>query len=132
MSQNLPPAGWYPDSSMVNTVRYWDGLEWTDDVAPASGKTPLNNSVPQNKVGADPSDPMHWLVPTGRSGVAIAAGYLGLVSLFLVFLGPVAILFGILGLRSADKNGTHGRGRAWFGIIAGIFGTVVTGYLLLS
>lgn len=29
------PAGWYPDSQMANTQRYWDGARWTEQVAPA-------------------------------------------------------------------------------------------------
>lgn len=30
-----PPPGWYPDPTMVNTQRYWDGRQWTDNAAPA-------------------------------------------------------------------------------------------------
>ncbi len=29
------PAGWYPDPTMVNTQRYWDGAAWTEHVQPA-------------------------------------------------------------------------------------------------
>lgn len=32
--ENLP-AGWYDDPEMVDTVRYFDGEFWTDQVAPA-------------------------------------------------------------------------------------------------
>lgn len=28
------PAGWYPDINMVGTQRYFDGAEWTAQVAP--------------------------------------------------------------------------------------------------
>ncbi len=31
-----PPAGWHPDPSDVNSVRYWDGNRWTEHVAPRS------------------------------------------------------------------------------------------------
>jgi Protein of unknown function (DUF2510) len=27
-------AGWYPDSHLTGTQRYWDGARWTDHVAP--------------------------------------------------------------------------------------------------
>jgi hypothetical protein len=27
-------AGWYADSQMARTQRYWDGARWTDHVAP--------------------------------------------------------------------------------------------------
>jgi hypothetical protein len=29
------PAGWYPHPSMADTRRYWDGAQWSDDIAPA-------------------------------------------------------------------------------------------------
>jgi hypothetical protein len=36
MSQQQTPAGWYPDPSGSNNVRYWDGAQWTEHVgAPA-------------------------------------------------------------------------------------------------
>ena len=30
----LPPAGWYLDPTMPNQQRYWDGSQWTDNIAP--------------------------------------------------------------------------------------------------
>lgn len=39
------PAGWYPDPSMVNTERYWDGHRWTGQVAP-SGTLPSHQTRP--------------------------------------------------------------------------------------
>ncbi len=60
-----------------------------------------------------------WLVPVGRSAWAIAAGYLALFSILMVF-APFAVLCGIMGLRSIKKNpALGGKGRAWFGIIMG-------------
>jgi hypothetical protein len=34
--QQWPPAGWYPHPSMSGTQRYWNGVSWTDYVAPAA------------------------------------------------------------------------------------------------
>lgn len=74
--------------------------------------------------GTDLSDAtMRMLLPIGRSGYAIAAGYLGLFSILLV-PAPFALLFGILGVRDIKKNkdkyeGNGGMGRAMFGIIMG-------------
>src|SRR3954452_8959215 len=35
----VPPAGWYPDRSEANLLRWWDGQQWTDNTqstAPAA------------------------------------------------------------------------------------------------
>jgi signal peptidase I len=32
--------GWYPDPSQVDTVRFWDGSEWTDQRAPMQTPSP--------------------------------------------------------------------------------------------
>ena len=65
------------------------------------------------------SEDLQWVLPVGRSGLAIAAGYLGLFSL-IPFVGPVAVVVGILALRDIKRNPKKiGKGRAWFGIVMG-------------
>lgn len=67
------------------------------------------------------------MLPIGRSGYAIAAGYLGLLSVLGVF-GPFAILFGVLALYDIGKHPEKcGKGRAIFGIIAGGVFSIVFG-----
>lgn len=62
---------------------------------------------------------MRILLPVGRSGLAIAAGYLGLFSL-IIFPAPLALLFGILAVIDIKKHpDKHGMGRAIFAIIMG-------------
>lgn len=62
---------------------------------------------------------LRMLIPVGRTGWSIAAGYLGLLS-FIPFVGVVALVFGIVAVRDLKKHpDKHGAGRAWFGIIAG-------------
>ncbi len=137
-------AGWYGDPQEPNwTLRYWNGSAWTEHVAPRVQvvPSPLGYSFPVQAphghmpgVGQEPSDPLHWVVPTGRSWQTITAGYVGLVSLLAFPLGPVAIVLGVLGLRAAGQQGSHGRGRAIFGIVTGclgsFFGILVLGDLL--
>lgn len=75
---------------------------------------------------------MRWLLPVGRSGFAIAAGYLGLFGLFIPGLGLLAVIFGWLGLRDIARHPEKGgKGRAWFGIVAGGLLTLLTLLLLL-
>jgi hypothetical protein len=84
--------------------------------------------------GAYPNDPgqsagMRMLIPVGRSGWAIASGYLGLLAV-LPFIGSLfgvgALVTGIAAIRDIRRNPQrHGMGRAIFGIIMGVvFGLV--------
>ena len=71
---------------------------------------------------------MRMLIPVGRSGWAIAAGYLGLFS-FVLLPAPFAIVISMLAIRDIRKSaGTdspkHGLGRAIFGLIAGSLGMI--------
>ena len=72
------------------------------------------------------------LLPVGRSGLAIAAGYAGLFA-FLVVPAPLALLLGILAVRDLKRNPTkHGMGRAVFGIVTGALGTALLIWLFLQ
>lgn len=39
-TQSPGAVGWYPDPDQPQTVRYWDGTEWTEQRAPATVVTP--------------------------------------------------------------------------------------------
>ena len=69
---------------------------------------------------------MRMLLPVGRSGLAITAGYLGLFSFLCLPIAPLAIVLGFLAISDIRKNPKkHGMGRAIFGIVMGIIGTLV-------
>ena len=73
---------------------------------------------------SQPDDLMRMILPVGRSGYAIAAGYLGLFSV-LLFFAPFAILFGVLALSDLKKHPDKlGKGRAIFGIVMGVIFTL--------
>ena len=75
---------------------------------------------------------MRMLLPVGRSGWAIAAGYLGLFSVLLV-PAPLAILCAILAFREMKRNpAKHGMGRAIFGLLMGILGTLGLVFMVIS
>ena len=62
---------------------------------------------------------MRTVLPVGLSGWAIAAGYLGLLSL-LLFPAPFALFCGIMAVRDIRRNPTkRGMGRAIFGLVLG-------------
>jgi hypothetical protein len=76
----------------------------------------------QRDIGDDPA--MRMILPVGLSGWAIAAGYLGLISV-LCIPAPFALIAGILAIREMRRNPKkHGMGRAIFGIVMGSIGTV--------
>lgn len=114
---SAPLPGWYPDPQQPHVLRWFDGHQWT----------PYLSAVPQvARQGEHPGSVTHWLLPTGRSWQAITAGYLGLLSIGLFFLGPLSIGFGVWALVVAHRQGSHGRGRAITGIVGGLIGTMVT------
>ncbi len=72
------------------------------------------------------------LLPVGRSGLAIAAGYVGLLAI-LVIPAPVALFLGILAVRDIRAHPRkHGMGRAVFAIIMGILFSIPLLLLLLA
>ncbi|MBC7783273.1 MAG: DUF4339 domain-containing protein [Burkholderiales bacterium] len=85
-------------------------------------------------LGASPG--MRMLIPVGRSGWAIAAGYAGLLSVLIIF-APFALIFGILAIREMRRDpNKHGMGRAVFGIVMGTIFTlgilIFVGYAILQ
>jgi hypothetical protein len=77
-----------------------------------------------------PEDPaLRWVLPVGRSGWAIAAGYLGLFSL-LILPGPLALWAGIMAVRDLRRHPEkRGMGRAIFGIIMGGLATAFMAFV---
>ncbi len=83
-------------------------------------------------VAENPGAVARALLPVGRSGYAIAAGYLALFSI-MVAPAPLALVFGVLAYRDIKKNPhKHGMGRAWFGIIMGLLGTGVIAWVIFG
>jgi hypothetical protein len=134
MADELIPAGWYPDPAGDTTkIRYWDGRGWTDQTQPAlnpdlrggvgDSMRPANTLVTPQPVYAPGQDVSAYTKPTqsnGREGMAIASLVLGIVGVpacicygFSIIPGALAIIFGILSLKSSRK------GMAIAGIICG-------------
>ncbi|KQY46757.1 DUF2510 domain-containing protein [Cellulomonas sp. Root137] len=60
------PAGWFPSPDAVGTLRWWDGLRWTDEVRPSIEDAPTTPElwIPQPRAGAEAEQ-------TGRTGVPL-------------------------------------------------------------
>lgn len=115
-----PPRGGYPPGHAPPGAQ------------PIGYATPYQQGPPgqQQGIAADPG--MRWLLPVGRSGWAIAAGYLGLFS-FILFPAPIALVISIIAIRDMKKHPErHGMGRAIFGLIMGVLGTVALCAMLFA
>ena len=97
----------------------------------APAQSPVPPPIPQSpgtsgRIGDDAG--IRLLIPVGRSGWAIAAGYLGLLSL-VVIPAPLSLIISIIAIRDIRRskltnNVKHGMGRAIFGLVMGIIGTI--------
>jgi ABC-type nitrate/sulfonate/bicarbonate transport system permease component len=79
---------------------------------------------------------MRLLLPVGRSAWAIAAGYLGLFS-FVLIPAPISIIISLIAIRDIRRSklsakAKHGMGRAIFGLVMGILGTLLLGIIIFS
>jgi hypothetical protein len=104
---------WYHDPYDARWLRWWNGHAWTEHLQPV----PYGVSVHEQHRDAE----MRWVLPVGRPGSAIAAGYLGLFSLMPNPITALpALICGLVALRTLDaRPDLVGRGRAWLGIVAG-------------
>lgn len=76
---------------------------------------------------------MRMLLPVGRTGLSIVAGYVGLGAILIFPLAPVAIILGVLAVRDIQrKPGSHGMGRAIFAIVAGALVSLAVAAILLT
>ncbi|MCL4201972.1 MAG: DUF4190 domain-containing protein [Pirellulaceae bacterium] len=76
---------------------------------------------------------LRMVIPVGRSGWAIAAGYAGLFSLLFV-CAPISLILGIIAIVDLRKHPEkHGWGRAIFGLVMGsIFSLIFVAMLLIG
>jgi hypothetical protein len=75
---------------------------------------------------------LKYLIPVGRSGWAVAAGYLAFFAIFAL-PAPFALAAGILGLRDIKQNPEKlGKGRAIFGIVMGGLGCLILLAVMLN
>ena len=81
-------------------------------------------------VADDPA--MRWLLPVGRSGLAIAAGYMGLFAVLLIF-APFALILGIAAVIHLKRRPhLRGMGRAVFAIVMGALFSALLVFIVVA
>ena len=92
--------GWYPDPSGAPTQRYFDGTQWTDQLAPFAAPVPQASPPPKSAAVAGLLQLFLGTFGLGRfyigdSGTAVAQLILGLIGLFFTlfcFIGMVILV----------------------------------------
>jgi hypothetical protein len=98
------------------------------------GKMTLSRKEPTMASGPGlADDPLaRVLLPVGRSGWAIAAGYLGLFSL-LFAPAPIAVVVSLIAIWHLRRNpAKRGMGRAVFGLVMGLLGSAALLFFLVG
>jgi hypothetical protein len=97
-----------------------------------AGEQPAPASPKPSASSSDSDAVMKMILPVGRSGWAIAAGYFGLFSV-LCLPAPLALFTGVMALLDIKKNPDKGgKGRAIFGIVMGTIGTLSLGLWVMN
>ena len=121
--------GWYADPSAAGWWRWFDGTSWTAHTHPMQQPAFSYGYVvpaPQRDRG------LEMLVPVNRAPLAIVAGYLGIFSLLLI-PGPIAVAVSVVALRQLKSTpDVGGRGRAWFGLVAGSVASLILLIIVLN
>jgi hypothetical protein len=106
-----------------------EGNPFSSTPGAAGNRYPPPPPRPTRDLGEDAA--IRMLLPVGRSGWAIAAGYMGLFAT-LCFPAPVAIILGVIAIVHLRRNPKlHGWGRAVFGLAMGIVFTILAVTMLI-
>ena len=115
------PAGWYPQAD--GQQRYWNGVSWTEHVAPGVLTQPVSGSS---------SKPTQLAAPRSRFGKAAAFGWGGLALTALIgalssgysgaaiLAGLFALVLGLIALARGRVGWARLRNRAAGGVVIGV------------
>lgn len=82
----MSAPGWYPDSTLPGQQRYWDGVQWTEHVAPGPAATPSPVPSPYGtRAALSPDQARQWAMLAHLSALG------GLLIGGFMFLGPLIV-----------------------------------------
>jgi hypothetical protein len=105
-SSNNLEAGWYPDTDLVDTERYWDGKSWTNKrrAVNVSLDTPNHRVINSANPSGDSKIKELWLVATGKPGDTKGKKTLRRVITFVVLMGVLSALGGNTDSSTTDTS----------------------------
>jgi hypothetical protein len=116
--QPLPPAGWYPDPNGSPHQRWWNGQDWTDDLAqtaatPAAvgASTPATGYAPQSYPGYPSARPYQGAPRNGLQSSRYSLITVGVSALYVllaatshvVFIGVLPALMAFRSFQAKEK-----------------------------
>lgn len=120
------PSGWHRDPWGRFEYRYFNGVQWTSDVAINGQRyvdSPIQQLMPQLK---SPRPSRGMAITSFVAGIAgVVIGWVPFVFVLGACAAIAAIVFGILGLNAARRHDGHGRGFAVAGLALSPFALAV-------
>ena len=117
MQSGVTSPGWYADPQARFEYRYFNGVQWTSDVS-VNGQRYVDSPMPQGILAA-PTPPRHRgkAIASMVTGIsAVALGWVPFVFVLAAGAAIAAIVFGVLGLKSARRNDGYGQAFAVAGL----------------
>lgn len=110
------PSGWFRDPQGRFEYRYFNGVRWTSDVA-INGQRYVDAPSDQFRAQIEPKRPRGMAVASFVTALsAVAVGWIPFVFVLGAGAAIVALVFGIIGLRSARRHEGYGSGFARAGL----------------
>ncbi len=114
--------GWHPDPTGRHELRYHNGVAWTADVADGGARfvDPSGSGGPPDG-SRTPAGDRPAMAAMVLGIVAVATAWLPFVVVAGLVAAVLAVAFGVIGLRRADRTGVR-RGPAIVGLVTGGLG----------
>lgn len=117
MESRTTPSGWYADPQGRYEFRYFNGVQWTSDVA-VDGRRYVDSMATQPPPQSNQPRRSRGIAITSMvTGVAgVVLGWVPFVFVFATCSAVLAIVFGVLGLKASRRNDGYGRDFAIAGL----------------
>lgn len=95
-NSNTLPAGWYPDTDLVDTERYWDGKSWTNKrrATNISSNPETHKIIKSSTINSTSKFKDFWQVATGKPGETKGKKALRRIISFFVLMAALSALGG--------------------------------------